>query len=82
MILDYPHFKTNSNFNSPLLIPIGQTITSFSALSAHFDMFSQMNKHILGPQSKSLKKVLEVVHMIPYSNNVLLKRWKVVVQPE
>ena len=74
MMVDYRHFKTNSNFNSPLLIPTVKTISSFSVLSALIPNFSQMNKAFLGPKSKSLRNVLKVVHMTPYSNIVPLKR--------
>ena len=74
MMVDYPQSQRNSNINSPLLIFIVQRVMSFSAVNALFAIFLEMNKSFLGPQTKSLKNVLIIVHMTPYSYNVFLKR--------
>ena len=74
MMVDYPQSKKNSKINSPLLIFIVQRVMSFNAVNALFAVFFEMNKLFLGTQTKSLKSVLKIVHMTPYSYNVFLKR--------
>ena len=74
MMVDYPHFKMNSNINSQAFGSYCTNNYVFQSIKCAFCHFFQMNKPFLGPQIKSLKNVLKIVHATPYSNDVPLKQ--------